>query len=408
MDVKTDNLHRTYKSAVFQEYCKQALETFRSMKWPTIHDEQWHRTDISYLDLESFTPWNASEQTKQHTVSDSHAGEYLLSSDGEISIGSTDPKIDIYDARLNMSHSPQFDQLRKGYIDCIEHKFSAWNLTWASFAPTVYVHPDTKSAKPIYIHIDLSAEQVLLNSQTSIIVDRGAQASVIVRVSSREGGELVHNASIATYLADNATLDLFVIQEDNIDVSSIGSFYTQVHNDARMKFVGMNKGAMLSKYTVYSDIQGKGSEALMDGIFYPHNDEQVDVRSVQRHRVGKSYSRALFKGAVADEAHSVFQGLIHVDPGANDTDAYLTNNNLVLSEHARADSIPTLQIETNDLRCSHGATIGMLDEEQLTYLCTRGINPDDATSMLAEGHFEEIISLFPESIADDVRQRLLF
>lgn len=407
MRLRSRKLQSTYKSTTFQSYCEQALETFRSFEWPTAQDEEWRRTDIRYLDLDSFDVWNAALETATHKAESAYTAEYRLLSDGSISIAKGDHGVDVYDARLSLIPSPQFEKLRAGYLEVAAHKFSAWNATWASFAPTVCVGPDTHSEKPILIDCELAVDRVVVNSQMHIIVDTGAKASVIVRLRSADAGELLHNFGIAAYLADNASLDLFVIQKDAIDASYIGNVYTQLHNDARMQFVGMNKGALLSKYTIYSDIQGKGSETQMDGIFYPHNDEHIDIRSVQRHRVGKSYSRALFKGAVCDEAHSVFQGLIHVDPGADDTDAYLTNNNLVLSQTARADSIPTLQIETNNLRCSHGATVGRIDQEQLMYLCTRGIDPDSARSLLVEGHFEEIVSLFPGDLSDTVRAHML-
>jgi Fe-S cluster assembly protein SufD len=124
---------------------------------------------------------------------------------------------------------------------------------------------------------------------------------------------------------------------------------------------------------------------------------------VQDHRGRNTGSRTFYKGAVKDEARSIYQGLIKVDHDAPQTDAYLTNNNLILNDGARSDSIPSLQINTDDVKCSHGSTTGRIDQRQLFYLLTRGYSPTEARVMLVQGFFEELIARAPAIVQEDVR-----
>ncbi len=157
-------------------------------------------------------------------------------------------------------------------------------------------------------------------------------------------------------------------------------------------------------------MNGPGAEAHLDGVYYCREGQQMDIRTVQKHLSPRATSRAYYKGAVAGGGRTVFQGLIDVSPGASGTDAYLTNRNLILGEAARSDSIPTLRIGNNDVKCSHGSTTGKLSAEELVYLESRGYSAEDAREMLVIGYFEDLLTLAPdafrESTLDTIRGRL--
>jgi Fe-S cluster assembly protein SufD len=124
----------------------------------------------------------------------------------------------------------------------------------------------------------------------------------------------------------------------------------------------------------------------------------MDLRTVQHHKAGGSYSRSFYKGAVKDSGRTVYQGLIEVLPTAPKTDAYLTNRNLILNDGARADSIPGLRINQDDVRCSHGSTTGRIDPAQVFYLQTRGLAPREAARLLVTAYFQELVDLMPEEM----------
>src|SRR5947208_1380968 len=130
----------------------------------------------------------------------------------------------------------------------------------------------------------------------------------------------------------------------------------------------------------------------MLGVYFAAGDQHFDMRTLQDHAAPRSTSDLLYKGALKDRSHTVYSGLIRVQPGAEKTDAYQANRNLVLSDHAKADSKPELEILNNDVRCTHGSTVGQVDDEQLFYLESRGISRDDAQRLIVEGFFEDVIN----------------
>jgi Fe-S cluster assembly protein SufD len=154
-------------------------------------------------------------------------------------------------------------------------------------------------------------------------------------------------------------------------------------------------------------LEGAGAEARLNGIYYVKEGKHMDMRTVQYHLQRAGQSRAFFKGAVSANGRSIYQGLIDVDENAPGTDAYLTNKNLILNDGARADSIPCLEIRTDDVKCSHGSTTGKLDEEELFYLMSRGLSRTEAKKELIGGFFEELIEKAPEPERESIRSKIL-
>ena len=160
------------------------------------------------------------------------------------------------------------------------------------------------------------------------------------------------------------------------------------------------------KTRVECALNGAGADARLDGLYFCRPGQHMDIRTVQHHRAPSATSRAYYKGAVSGGGRTVFQGLIEVAEGASGTDAFLTNRNLILGDAARADSIPTLKIGNNDVKCSHGSTTGRLSEEEMFYLESRGLSPEDAKAMLLVGYFEDILGDTPESFRQETLQHI--
>ena len=144
----------------------------------------------------------------------------------------------------------------------------------------------------------------------------------------------------------------------------------------------------------------------MCGIYLAHGGQHMDVRTVQQHKAPNTYSRAVYKGVVRESARAIYQGLIHVLPLAQKTDAYLTNKNLIMDDGARADSIPSLKIETNDVKCSHGSTTGKVQEDELFYLMSRGLTRKDATELIIMSYFQDLIDLAPDHVKANLTQEI--
>ncbi|MEJ7655039.1 MAG: SufD family Fe-S cluster assembly protein [Chloroflexia bacterium] len=162
-------------------------------------------------------------------------------------------------------------------------------------------------------------------------------------------------------------------------------------------------GGKFTKGNVEAELRQKGASCEMLGLYFGDESQFFDYHTVQDHAAPNCTSDLLFKGVMTGKSRAVFSGLIRVRPGSNKTDAYQTNRNLLLSDTSRADSIPNLEIETNDVKCSHGASIGPIDKEQLFYLMSRGLVKRDAERMIVDGFFDPIVKRIP---LEGVRERL--
>jgi Fe-S cluster assembly protein SufD len=192
-------------------------------------------------------------------------------------------------------------------------------------------------------------------------------------------------------VGEAAGLELYHLQD--LPIRSLGFAHgtARVARDGHLLTFEAALGTGLLKSRLDCSLDGPGSEAFLHGIYLSRAHQHMDIRTVQRHRAPNATSRAFYKGAVKDNSRSIYQGLIEVTPAASKTDAFLTDRNLILNDGARADSIPSLRIDTNDVKCSHGSTTGKIDPAHLFYLMTRGLTRSEAERMLIQGYFEELL-----------------
>jgi Fe-S cluster assembly protein SufD len=154
-------------------------------------------------------------------------------------------------------------------------------------------------------------------------------------------------------------------------------------------------GGRFSKTRVEASLVGPGASAELKGVYFASGEQFFDFHTLQDHQVGNTTSDLLFKGALQDTSRAVYAGLIRIEKGAARSDAYQANRNLVLSEHAKATSIPMLEIDNNDVRCTHGATVGPVDPMSMFYLQSRGIPETTAKRMIVQGFFGEVLERIP-------------
>jgi Fe-S cluster assembly protein SufD len=204
---------------------------------------------------------------------------------------------------------------------------------------------------------------------------------------------------------------MITLQEWGANTFHIANDWARVDREGKIDWITLNFGSRLSRMSFGSDAVGEGASAELDGLYFATGDQHFDQITLQVHSSPHTTSNLLYKGAVKGKARSVYQGMIIAREGADGVDAYQKNNNLVLSDGARADSLPGLQIDTDDLKCSHGSTIGNLDADQLFYLRSRGLDENEARRTLIEGFCEEITGRIPyefvrESVSRDIDVRL--
>jgi Fe-S cluster assembly protein SufD len=398
----------------------QARERFDSMPWPTTSDEEWRRTDVSRLGLGSFAaaqlppaacPREGEMEGAAAGSSSTPAG-VIRFEEGRCTEAALDPELRAagvsllpLELALEEFETPLY-RLFKGAIEEADNRLVAWHYAAWSHGAFLWIPPGLEIARPFFIDFAEGGREGTLSSpHVAVILGEGSRAIAAQRIRGADA-PILCNAATNLSLGDASGLSMFEAQELGARSLYFRNGRASVARDASLRHVDAAFGGKLVKTRMECALSGRGAEAYLDGVYYCRTGQHMDIRTVQRHQSPRATSRAYYKGAVAAGGRTVFQGLIEVGTGASGTDAYLTNRNLILGEAARSDSIPTLKIGNNDVKCSHGSTTGKLSAEELFYLESRGLSVADAREMLVVGYFEDLLASAPESFRDDALARI--
>lgn len=275
------------------------------------------------------------------------------------------------------------------------------------------VRAGKKVTEPIRLSLILPSlipqSQVLLVAPTvGVLVERGASCVLLEDLSSKsgqslnEGGSPAPQAHVDTrmmvaprldvLIGENAQAELLSVQRLPVQCAYLGRHRFQLKRDAQLHTTHVALGAGVSRLELECSLLDSGARADLYSLYIADGERHVDFHTTQAHRAPHCYSNLYCKGAVTDAARSVYYGFIRVAEGAQKTDAYQKNRNLLLSEDARADAIPNLEILANDVKCSHGASVGQVGADELFYLMSRGISRTEAEQMLVQAFFEDVVA----------------
>jgi Fe-S cluster assembly protein SufD len=237
-------------------------------------------------------------------------------------------------------------------------------------------------------------------------VDEGASLTYVHEAASytEPQGQTLHAGLVEIHVGAGASLRFVELQSWGEHVWNFSHERVRVERDGNLDWVFGALGSHLTKNFSDLDLIGQGASGRMSGFYFTDGTQHLDLDTQQNHLAPHTTSDLLYKGALKDRSRSVWQGMIYVAPGAQKTDGYQANRNLTLSPKARADSIPGLEILADDVRCTHGATVGKIDPELVFYLKARGIPQADAERLVVEGFFDPIMQRIPY---EGVRQRFL-
>jgi Fe-S cluster assembly protein SufD len=373
---------------------------------PSSHsDEDWRRTDLSGLHVERFTPLESVDSAvldAMRAQRDSAAANAALIFDGptETIIEGADTLLaqGIIVTTLEEAARvhPELVQRALAAVRVDESKFIAlWNALWRGGA-FVYVPRGVEALVPVWIAHAASGSDVAVFPTTVVLLDEGASLTVIDAYASPAGTDAVlSDAMVVLSAGRDARLDYNTVQEWGAGVWHIAMQRTSLDANARLRFTGITLGARLQKAWWEVMLDGIGSEADIFGICFGDGTQHIDHQSLQAHRGAETRSNLLLKVAVRDHARSVYGGMIDVAPTAVHADGYVANRNLLLSQGAKADSIPRLEIRANDVKCGHGATAGHIDSDQRFYLMARGVPPEEASSLIVRGFMDDVLDRVP-------------
>jgi Fe-S cluster assembly protein SufD len=276
----------------------------------------------------------------------------------------------------------------------------------------VYVPRGVALEEPISLRTVQARTGTMLSQRTLVVLEEGAQAEVWEEYLSGDA-ELdgVFNAVTELIVGDGARLRYVCGQGLSERSWIFGAQRAEVGRDARLDWVALGFGSARGRVRMETRLGGEGAEARVTGAYAPHARQHIDFDTTQEHAAPNTTSDLAFRGVLHGRSTAVWKGNIIVDPGAQKTDAFQESRNLLLSKRAHADAIPGLEIEANDVRCTHAAAIAQIDPEQVYYLMARGIPRTTATRLIIEGFLEELVERFEpgpvrETLSEALARRL--
>jgi Fe-S cluster assembly protein SufD len=288
-----------------------------------------------------------------------------------------------------------------------EGKFAALAAAFAENGVLVYVPKGVEVERPLHSILWGPGIGLAYFSHILIWLEEGSSLTYVHEAASLDesDGQTMHAGLIEINVGPGANLRFVELQSWGDHVWNFSHKRARVEKDGNLDWVFAAVGTHLTKDFSDLDLVGEGAIGKMSGFYFTDGNQHLDHDTQQNHFAPNTSSDLLFKGALQGNSRSVWQGMIYVAPGAQKTDGYQANRNLVLSKQARADSIPGLEILADDVRCTHGATVGKIDENELFYLRSRGIQLPDAERLIVEGFFDPIMQRIPfEGVQDRLRQ----
>jgi Fe-S cluster assembly protein SufD len=356
----------------------------------------WEFTDISGLNLAAYEPVRGAEE-----LDGVHAHEALFDAPGgERPEGVIVTSIE----RAAAEHGQLLRRHLGALIGAGDDVFVSLNDAGFRAGSFVYVPRGTVLEEPIALQTVQPRSGTLLNQRTLVVVEEGAQAEVWEQYLSAEPDlDGVFNAVTELIVADGGRLRYVCGQGLSERSWIFGAQRAQLGRDAGLDWVALGFGSARGRVRMETRLGGQGGEARVTGAYASHARQHIDFDTTQEHAAPNTTSDLAFRGVLTGRSTAVWKGNIIVDPGAQKTDAFQESRNLLLSKRAHADAIPGLEIQANDVRCTHAAAVAQVDPEQLFYLRSRGLREETAKRLVIEGFLEALVERFE---AGPVRERL--
>jgi Fe-S cluster assembly protein SufD len=403
---------------------REAAELARNLSFPSRYDELWRRTDFRTLEaaIEGLDPFTATAGVRSAEElplalrervegGTSSSMALIVQRNADVVLESMPKSLQsqgVIVCSLERAVREHGDLVRERFGALIEPGYDWYTaIAAATRSGGAFVHvPDGVEAEaPIRIFHWIDGGRIAM-PRTIVSVGRNAKATVIEEeLSETAEGIAFHNGGTEVFVGADARLVFATLQDWGRNVYHYGNQRARIEGNGELQWIQTMLGSRMAKTNSYFDLAGPGSQAFVHGFKFGDTRQHFHLHTLQRHLVDHTTSDLLIKTCLRDRARSIYQGLIQVSEGAQRTDAYQANRNLLLSDQARADSIPGLEILANDVRCTHGATIGHVDPDQMYYLRSRGLPEAEAQRLIVEGFFAPVLDRIPlESVRDQLRQ----
>ena len=359
------------------------LERYQALPFPTTKDEHWRFTDLKGFDPESFSA-NGAKTVER-------AGSML-----EVE---TAALAHVSEAGIEIERAPEgivFEPLTEGHellgkLVGSDEKFAAHNAAEWKHGLLVRVPAGVELQQPLYVRVTNAVADAALFWRVLVVAEEGSRFSFIEEHASAVPDLPGYSNLVAElFVGDGAKLEYVSIQNLSRETWHFASHHATVGRDAELDWVAGGFGSKRGKIRIQNDLAGQGATSRVTGAYFADGSQHLDYDTLQKHIAPNTTSDFAFKGALRDKASAVWRGMIRVEQEAQKTNAYQENRNLLLSPNAHADSIPGLEIEANDVRCTHGATVSQVDRDELFYCMARGLSRGEAERLIVRGFYQEI------------------
>jgi Fe-S cluster assembly protein SufD len=409
-----DELNATEAPSALQSLRRAAFERFAATGFPTTKNEDWHFTSVAPIVEQEFTlvtaPSGDVDREELAAFLFGASGHLMTFVNGRFEASLSDlsalPKgVTLCDLASAWASAPALAARvgkQTGYQNAA---FTALNTAFMNDGALLEIAKDVEVEQPIHLLFvtDATAAKSMMHPRNLIVLGRNAKATVIESYVSLSDAMYLTNHVTEISIADDATLRHYKMQREAMRAFHVGTVEVAQARDSHYVSFSLTTGGRLSRSNIYTTLDGEGCGATLNGLVMLGDDQHADVQTQIIHAQPNCYSRELYKNVLDESSHGVFNGKVYVHPVAQKTDGKQTNKTLLLSEAAHMDSKPQLEIFADDVKCTHGATIGQIDETALFYLKSRGVSNTLARQLLTYAFAAEVIETIE---VDPVRESL--
>ena len=380
-----------------------AFNKFKLLDFPTKKNEDWKDTNVSPILSRNFAPVTFKDEVNDNIEIEDYVfknfdSNLLVFINGLYSVKHSniiEKNDNIFIGRLS-EFATEFPEKFENYFNSNLNNqtvFGVLNSAYSIDGAIIYLKKNTvleNLLQVLYLNGE-GKEDILIQPKNLIVAEEGSQAKVIINYNGTESGKYFTNAVTQIILGENSIVDVYKIENENSTAFHIEDTLINQEKGSVLTHFSLAVGASLTRNDLSSVLQGENIESNLYGLFLTNGTRHVDNHTFVDHTKPNCYSNELYRGILDDDSHGVFRGKIMVREDAQKTNAYQSNKNLLLSEKAGIDTKPQLEIYADDVKCSHGATIGAIDKEAYFYIRSRGIPENIAQSMLIKAFAEDVV-----------------
>ncbi len=398
-----DALTRSNRAAPawLTSFRETAMARFESVGFPTMRDENWHFTNVGPIAQRNFRPSETRSVIPRDAIARFTLGQSwpaMVFLNGRYSPELSDTQFPAgVSVQLLAAAIASDSSLLENHVGKVAltdgSAFTALNAAFARDGAVIQIAADSVADAPVHLIFlsDASAEGCVAHTRNLVLAGRNSQCTVIESYGSLGGESYFTNAVTEVFVGEGARLGHYKLQSESTSAFHVATIQARQERDSRYESFSFATGADLSRTNIYTTLNGNAAEVVLNGLYMVDGKQHVDHQTSIEHVAPNCPSHELYKGILDGRSHGVFNGKVYVHPEAQKTDGKQSNNNLLLSDGARVDTKPQLEIFADDVKCTHGATVGRLDDTALFYMRSRGVGMTQARRLLTYAFAADVL-----------------